>query len=281
MRDLVLVFCSGLGTKGGVRRLAFVAAMLALLSGCGEMQMLDKRDFTRANDSREDIRLTNISADLTSAGLVLHRVKGSEARYAQERNLLQIKDIQVVTYGPDATTEGITQSRRGTVYLSADPAAHRNRSDIVFAGNVYYHAPLKENPSTDTLQLRTEQLVYDDLKQDFEGLSTHTVVMIPPGKRPMYMKGTQLRVPRDLSQFSMLRGAVGPVRPEDAVTSSYAQVSRELQGIANAASAAERPLIKPTPIEVYKDEGPPQRPAIPQVPPLQPSPTPVSPGVLR
>jgi hypothetical protein len=255
-------------------------AALTLLSGCGEMQIVNKKDFTRVNDPREDIRLVQLSADLTTAGIIQHRVKGTQATYSQAKNLLLIDQIDVTSFNAEGTTQGITEADSGTIYLAADASAGRNRSDIRFVGDVNYRSPAPDNPSTDTMQLRTDELIYNDVKQEFEGTSTHTVVMMPPGKRPMYMQGSQLRVPRDLKRFSMLKGSVSPTQSDD-LASSYTRLSKELQDIARSASAGQAAPARPTPIQVETPEPAPQRPPEPSVPRIQPSPTPVPTGVLR
>lgn len=244
--------------------------------------MLDKRNLARENDPREDILLTKVSADLTTGGLVQHRVSGNEATFSQSRNLLVFKDVAVNTYASDGTIQGVTRAELGQVFLAPDPALQRNQNDMRFAGNVRYSAPNRDHPETDTLQLSTEQLIYDDALEEFQGVSTHSVVMMPPGKRPLYMQGSKLRVPRDMSRFSMLKGSVGPVYNVDSAT-SYAQAKRELEIAAQQAfKGAERAPVRPTPIQVPEDPGTPEKPEMPNVPAMAPSPTPVPPsGLLR
>lgn len=278
-------------TRFGVCAALF--CVLFALAGCGDMVMLDKGEVVRPNDPREDIKLQGISTDITSGGLLLQRVDGSEAVYSQSRNLLNIAEIDVNTMGPDHTTQGITQARKGIVYLAPDPVSKRKRSDMVFSGDVNYRAPAKDRPNSDSLQLKTEELIYDNQAEEFQGTSTHTVVMLPPGKRPMYMSGSKLRVPRDMRRFSMVQGSLGP-DPSTDTKAVYSEKIKELNAAAGPATGIAAPArptpivveqapaapVRPTPIEVQPIEAAPPRMTPIPAPPVVASPTPIAPANL-
>ncbi len=262
-------------TAPGLLLWAVLPLAAALLSGCSEMRILDQPMHVVEQDPREDIRMTNIETDITSAGLVVQRVFGRDAIYAQSRNILDIEKMRIKTFNPETgVLQGETEAATGTIYLANHPEAQRNRSDMEFIGGVTYRAPSKEDPTTDGLSLETEKLILDNASGRFIGPSTHTIMMAPPGKTPIFMQGKTLRASRDLSNFSVQGGSMSPTQSNDTAT-SYIQKKHELELLSDVVDEQVRnPPPKQTPLVVGPPPEPPTRPAPPELPPMGPRPTP-------
>lgn len=252
----------------------YSVAAVMLLTGCSEMRILDQPVQVVEHDPREDIRLTSVETDITSAGLLTQRVYGRSAIFAQTRNILDINDMRIQTFDPETgTLEGETEAATGTVYLAAHPEVERNRSDMEFTGGVTYRAPAEENPAKDSLMLETDKLIYDNEAARFIGPSSHTIIMAPPGKTPITMRGSRLHASRDLTNISIQGGRMAPSQAQDA-GSSYTEQRRELDKMAEQVREnSSSPPVRPTPLQVGTPPPPPERPPAPEIPPMAPRPT--------
>ncbi len=184
------------------------ALPLAVLTGCSDMKFVNTSEVHSGKDSREDIRLTRISTDLTSAGLVQQRISGSEAIYSPRDGRLVIQSVGVHTFGEDNTTKGITRSDMGLLYLADSAEAARKRKDMEFAGNVRHTMPVKTDPTTDSMQLFTQSIVWDDANSRFRCPGAYEMLLMPPGKRAIRTLGEAFEATQDLSRFTVSRGAV-------------------------------------------------------------------------
>ncbi len=61
-----------------------------VLSGCSEMRFANLTEPSAKVDPREDVRLLDISTEMTSSGLTHQRVYGGEAIYSQASQVLTI-----------------------------------------------------------------------------------------------------------------------------------------------------------------------------------------------
>lgn len=178
------------------------------LSGCSDMKFVGKTNLVPEKDPREDIVLTNISTMLTSGGLVQQKVGGSSAVFSNTSNDLTIKDIGVVTFGVDRTTQSITTADVGQVYFAADPKRNIGRKDMRFAGDVLYRNPQKDDPSTDSLQMRSEVILWDQGKEKFISPTGYEMVLFPKGQRPVRQTGKSFEAGQSLTRFVVKAGSV-------------------------------------------------------------------------
>jgi len=263
--------------------LPLLLLMNLILGGCSEMKFLDRNasNVSKADDPRNDIRLTNIETDLTSAGVTIQRVHGAEAIYAPSRSILLVEDMRIDTFDTSSgLLQGQTRAETGTLYLANAPEAARGRNDMEFLGGVEYRSPQRSNPTSDSLRLQTERLVYEKDNERFISPSTNTITMAAPGKTPMTMKGTTLTASQDLSNISIQGGRMGLLNDADA-KASYTRTLEEMNAVGKrAAEQLKNPPARPTPIVVEPTSAPPQRgtpiPVQPTVrPPQRGTPIPV------
>lgn len=294
----------------------FIHVMFVLagssLVGCSEMRFAGKDDVRPANDTREDVRLTGVNADLTSGGKTLQRVGGDRAVFSQNQNLLRINEVEVEMVGDAGKTEGVTEAKVAEIYLADAPDKSRKRSDMEFSGGVVYRSPQPGNPEEDTLRLNTEQLLFENASGLFRSNTSHTITMLPPSKKPIFMTGKAFTATRDLTRFDVQAGAIVPEQDAgsqtaykdvlSSLTSTAEQVESEAGTTSNrpqlivapatlapperpvlpAVPKLEQPPQSPTRIQVPARETPPQRPPAPQLPEPAAPPTPTPPpGILK
>lgn len=200
----------GKDAKMKYRYVRFTAAFmtLGLLIGCTDMQFVGTESVAPEKDTRADIVLTNISADMTSGGLVQQRVFGKQSIFSQTENELTIKEIQVTAIGEDKATRSVTQADLGQIYLADRPAEDITRNDMKFAGNVLYRNPQKDDPTTDSLQLNSELIIWDESEQKFKSPASYSMMLLPKGKTPVRQSGKSFEAAQDLTRFVVKTGII-------------------------------------------------------------------------
>lgn len=159
-------------------------------------------------DPRADIVLTNISADITSGGLVQQKISGKQSVFSQADNQLTIRDIQVTAIGEDRATRSVTQADLGQIYFADRPDEGIGRKDMRFAGDVLYRNPQKDDPSTDSMRLKSELIVWDESEQKFKSPAFYEMLLLPKGKTPVRQSGKSFEAAQDLSRFVVKTGVI-------------------------------------------------------------------------
>lgn len=217
------------------RLVSTIFSGLILLSGCSDLLFVNSQDKISESDPREDILLTNLSAELTSGGLALQTIKGTNAKFSTQENQISIDNIDVFTYGEEETTQSITQSNFGSIYLADNPASGRNRKDIEFSGDVLHRSPMKDNPSSDSLQLRTEKIIWDDTEAKFLAPDSYEMLLSRPGQKTIRQLGKGFEATQDLKRFVVRSGVVtsdlenDPRRDQKKIVEELSNLADEFQ----------------------------------------------------
>ena len=187
---------------------AFLTSFAALaLAGCSDMRFVDAKKETEA-DPRENIVLTHVVADMTSGGALMHRVKSREAVYEETRKGLALTGLNVEIYDNKHRLQGETQAATGRVYLADDAKAGRLRNDFELTSDVHHRVPKTDDPTTDSIQLTTENLVWSGRTSQFLGDKPFEICIFQPGKSPIGVSGDGFRVARNLKRWVFMHGAV-------------------------------------------------------------------------
>lgn len=186
----------------------FMAACLSILPGCSDLEFAGEGTLVQEKDPREDIVLTNVSTQMTSGGLVQQEIAGNEAVFSQSANELTIKEIQVTAVGPDGAVRSVTKADLGQIYFSDRPAELIGRRDMKFAGNVLYRNPQKDDPTTDSMRLSSELVVWDESEGKFKSPYGYEMLLLPKGRQPVKQWGKGFEATQDLSRFVVRTGAL-------------------------------------------------------------------------
>lgn len=182
--------------------------VLIMFSGCSEMQFVGQTELVPEKDPREDIVLTSVSTEMTSAGVVQQRIGGSEAVFSEAENELTIRDISVTTLAENGATQSLTRADVGQIYFADRPLEKIGRRDMKFAGHVLYRNPQKDDPTTDSLQLTSELIVWDESEEKFISPTGYEMLLLPKGKKPVRQRGKGFEATQDLSRFVVKAGSV-------------------------------------------------------------------------
>lgn len=172
------------------------------------MMFADEQNLLPAKDPRKDIVLTNVTTEMTTGGLVQQKVAGTKAIYSEAVNDLVIQNIQVAAIGEDRATRSITRADLGQIYFEAQPAAGIGRKDMKFAGGVLYRSPKADDPTTDSMRLMSELILWDESAQKFISPYLYEMLLFPKGKAPVRQQGKGFEATQDLTRFVVKAGAV-------------------------------------------------------------------------
>lgn len=225
--------------------LALIFANFQLLTGCSDLIFVNNTEQVPEKDTREDIVITSLSANLTSGGVTLQRVGGDEAIYSTSENRLYINDINVITYNSDKTTQSITHSNMGAIYLADSAEYGRKRKDMEFSGNVLYRAPMKDTPTSDSLRMTTEHVIWDQNALKFYAPQNYEMILSQKGKNPIRQLGQGFEATRDLRRFVVKAGAVTSdmVKDPRLEQDKFMQEFKQLSG--DVAAELNKPFPKP------------------------------------
>ncbi len=187
-----------------------ILAMMALfaLAGCSDLQFAGEENLVPQKDPREDIVLTNVSTQMTSGGVVQQKVRGAQAVYSQTQNELTIRDIQVTALADGGDTRSVTNADLGQIYFADRPEEDIGRSDMKFAGNVLYRNPQKNDPTTDSMRLMSELIVWDESEEKFKSPHGYEMLLLPKGRTPVRQWGKGFEATQDLSRFVVRTGTL-------------------------------------------------------------------------
>lgn len=227
-----------------------IAAALACLSGCTDMKFVDATNLVPEKDPREDIILTNVSADLTSGGLVQQRIGGDEAIFSDASQDLTIKNVRVAMIGSDHTTRSITEADMGEIYFADKPEKSIGRRDMRFAGNVLYRTPQAEDQTTDSMRMTSELVIWDESDQRFISPRGYEMLLLPTGRPPIRQSGKGFEAAQDLSRFVVRTGVItteldgDPTQLRKEMEAQFQVWRDEVERSSNTG------FVKPQPIEV-------------------------------
>lgn len=196
----------GKGRCGAVYAAALVALMC--FAGCSDMQFVNAPNLVPERDPREDIVLSNVSTDMTSGGLLQQRIRGDKAIYSEATQDLIINEVQVTAFGVDQTTRSVTQSDVGQIYFADVPDQSIGRRDMRFAGDVLYRAPQADDPTTDSMRLTSDLIVWDEGEQKFKSPRGYEMLLLPKGQAPVRQVGKGFEAAQDLTRFVVRTGMV-------------------------------------------------------------------------
>lgn len=179
-----------------------------LLCGCSDMQFVNATNLVPEKDPREDIVLTNMSADLTSGGLVEQRISGEKAVFSEMGQDLAIQGISVTGFGSDRATRSITIADLGEIFFEDMPSRGVGRRDMQFAGDVLYRTPQANDPTTDSMRLTSELIIWDESEQKFKSPQGYKMILLPKGQTPIVQTGKGFEAAQDLSRFVVKTGVV-------------------------------------------------------------------------
>lgn len=246
-------------SNGTTKRISLIstATGLALLCGCSEMRFVNTPDTERPNDARENIVLKDVEADLTSAGLVQRRVRGTEAIYSENLNQLLIREVTVEALNGQTSPTGITKADMGLLHLADAAPLNRGKGDMEFAGNVHYRAMSKTDPVTETLSMHTEHVLWSDSAGEFVSKEKVNLLMHPPDGAPIRQTGKSFKAPKDLSSFKLIGGKV-TTKLEENTASTHEELKKQFQLISSEIEAQKRAdslMDLPTTIAIPSESG--------------------------
>lgn len=195
-------------------RLLFILLAPLLLFGCSEMQFASTPAATEEDDGREDMHLTGVVTDMTSSGLVQNRIVSDKAIYSERKSLLVLNDVQVHSFGEAGQAKGVTSAKKGTVYLAnqkiikGNKTVDRHKDDLEFAGNVQHRALKKDDPTTDTMRLNTEELLWSEADQRFKTNAFYRMLMYRPNQPPMIAMGDGFTATQDMRSWLVRYGGL-------------------------------------------------------------------------
>ncbi len=181
---------------------------ILLLTGCSEMQFAGQTELVPEKDPREDIVLTSVSTQMTSGGVVQQRIAGQEAVFSEAENQLTIRGISVAMLADSGETKSLTRADLGQIYFADRPAEQIGRRDMKFAGDVLYRNPQKNDPTTDSLQLTSQLILWDESEEKFISPTGYEMLLLPKGKKPVRQRGKGFEATQDLSRFVVKAGSV-------------------------------------------------------------------------
>lgn len=183
-------------------------ALLASLAGCSEMMFADQDNLVPEKDPREDIVLTNVSTQMTSGGLVQQGIKGGNAVFSSISNDLIIENMSVTTYSDGSETRSMTRADVGQVFFADDKSRDVERKDMKFSGNVLYRTPQKNDPTSDSLRMTSDLIIWSEGQKKFICPTDYTMWLYPKGKPPIRQGGKGFEATEELSRFVVKAGQI-------------------------------------------------------------------------
>lgn len=180
-----------------------------VLAGCSDFKFVNSQATDASEDPRENIVLSGVNAYLTSGSLVQNKVRSAAATFIEMKGILKLSGITVESFGENASLQALTTANAGTVFMVDSPSQKRRKSDISFEGNVIYRAPSKSDPTTDSITLSTESLLWDTAEQKFRCDTFYRMVMSVPGRPPFIALGDEFVASSNLRWWNVRHGALG------------------------------------------------------------------------
>lgn len=238
---------SALLKHAGRVRLLLAAAAAVGLAGCSEMRFVNSSETeSEAHDPRRDIHLAGVETSMTSGSALMRRVKGETAVYSEDRGLLSMDHARVEMFRPDGSLQGVTSSDRATIYMTDQADSEARKGDLEFAGDFRYRAPSENDPTTDSLTLATDRLVWDETRQVYRCPSPYRMIS-NSARGPMVLAGNQFIATQDLKKFTMGGGSVSN-DPEKDPREELQQLGQKVQTEVDDILKNYKPRPTPAPL---------------------------------
>lgn len=262
------LYCAVLNMQVNLRRriprpMLLAAAALAI-AGCSDIKIF-KAGKLPEQDPRENIQLTGVIADMTSTGTLTNRVYGKQATFMPSQNLLEFRDLKTQAFDRGTTVQSETSSKAATFYLADMPQIPRHKSDIEFWGNIHHRTPDRNDPTTDSVSLTTEQLLWDGAADRFRCSTKFQLTVSAPGKLPFRTQGDSFASTRDMHWWNVSYGII----TTDSDPNPRIRVSKMMDDLTSVVREAESGMpatdAKPPTIDLPVDGTQPAR-----IEPMQP-----------
>lgn len=114
-----------------------VAGLVLILTGCTEIQFLDKD--TAEASSEQAIIISEVEVYITKEGEVQQKIEAAKAQLFEVQCKIEMVDIGITFYSHDQPV-GVINSDKGIFYLAEDKDKRVNKNDFVLTSNVRYTA---------------------------------------------------------------------------------------------------------------------------------------------
>lgn len=229
---------------------AFLLTASALFSGCTDMQFAGEETLAPEKDPREDIVLIDVSTEMTSGGLVQQKVAGQEAIFSQASNELTIRHVQVTALSDTGETRSVTSADLGQIYFSDRPEEDIGRRDMKFAGNVLYRNPQQDDPTTDSMRMSSDLILWDESEEKYKSPYGYEMLLLPKGRPPVRQWGKGFEAAQDLSRFVVRTGTLTTEMAGDPMT-ERAQMEAQFDAWREEVDRrAENRAALPTPVAI-------------------------------
>jgi hypothetical protein len=116
---------------------AIVGAPILMLSGCTEIQFLDKD--TTATDGEQTISMNKVEVQIIKEGEMQQKIEAQQAHLFEVQRKVELDKLGVTFYSHDKPV-GVINSDEGILYLADDKEKHVNKNDFILLGHVRYVA---------------------------------------------------------------------------------------------------------------------------------------------
>ncbi len=114
-----------------------VAGLVLILTGCTEIQFLDK-DPAEAS-SEQTISISEVEVYITKEGEMQQKIEAAKAQLFEVQHKIEMAEIGITFYSHDEPV-GVISSDKGIFYLVEDKEKRVNKNDFVLTSNVRYTA---------------------------------------------------------------------------------------------------------------------------------------------
>lgn len=160
------------------------------------------------DDPRQAIVLEGIDAQFTSGSLVRNRVVASKGTLFEGQGILVLEKPRIEAKQSETTVATETHATTAVFYLAESKRAKHQKGDMVMVGNVRYIVPARNDPTTASVIVETENLAWRAANQVFEANSFYRMVLNVPGKSPFVAVGDAFVASRDLRHWNVKYGGL-------------------------------------------------------------------------
>jgi hypothetical protein len=189
-------------------RMAVLVAVALASVGCTEMKFVLAPPPSQEEDPRENIVLTGVDAQFTSGSLVQNRILAQQGVLHDTKGLLILTRPVIQFHDVRSTQPAETHATTATFFLAEDRKTKHQKGDVVLTGRVRHAIPSKDDPTTASVLVETENLVWRAATQIFEGNSFYRMTLNVPGKAPIVTIGDAFIASRDLRNWNVRYGGL-------------------------------------------------------------------------
>ena len=189
-------------------RMAVLAAVALGSAGCTEMKFVLAPPPSQEEDPRENIVLSGVDAQFTSGSLVQNRILAEQGVLHDSKGLLILTRPVIQFHDARSTQPAETHATTATFYLAEDRKTKYQKGDVVLTGGVRHAIPSKDDPTTASVLVETENLAWRAAAQVFESNSFYRMTLNVPGKAPVVAIGDAFIASRDLRHWNVRYGGL-------------------------------------------------------------------------